>query len=208
MASTARERYRTKRGRKVNGPPFVQLHKFMLATPAWLALSCPARAAYVQVASRYDGLNNGSIGIGVRALAREMRCSPDTASRALIELEDAGFIETVKLGAFKRKDRKASEYRLAMYRCDLSGHPPSKRFMQWAAQSDHKDRTVRPQGQSRTKPAPQSDYKDRQSNNSPAHSPSGRTHIESNHGRLGSKSSLPAYPELPTFLDRRQRVLS
>jgi hypothetical protein len=127
-----RTKYREKRGRRSHGPPFVQVYLYILKSPAWLALSCNARAAYLQLASRYNGTNNGYLALSARILAQEMNCSPQTASRALIELEDAGFIETTFLASFTlRKDRKASEYRLTVYRCDRTGEPPSKKFMRW-----------------------------------------------------------------------------
>jgi Helix-turn-helix domain len=121
---------RRKQGRKSNGPPFVQLFKYMLKSPAWLSLATPAKAAYVQLAQRYDGVNNGMIALSVRTLAQELNCSRATAARALIELEDTGFIETVKLGTFARRNRRASEYRLTTFRCDVTGELPTKRFMQ------------------------------------------------------------------------------
>ena len=130
MTLSMKTKYREKRGRRSHGPPFVQVYLYILESPAWLTLSCNARAAYLQLASRYNGINNGYLALGARILAEEMNCSPQTASRALIELEDAGFIEATFLASFTlRKDRKASEYRLTVYRCDRTGEPPTKKFM-------------------------------------------------------------------------------
>jgi hypothetical protein len=123
-------KWRRKQGRKSTGPPFVQLFKYMLRSPAWLALSATAQAAYVRLALRYDGCNNGMLVLSVRTLARELHVSRATAARALIELEDAGFIETAKIGRFARRNRQASEYRLTTFRCDVTGELPSKKFMQ------------------------------------------------------------------------------
>jgi hypothetical protein len=170
---------RRKRGQKAYGPPFVQLHKFMLATSAWLHLSCIARSAYIQIAVRYDGINNGSLAVGVRTLAGELGCSKATAARALIELEDAGFIETTKLASFQVKDRKACEYRLTMYRCDISGHPPSKRFMNGTRQSHHRGTTVSPERQHRSKKPRQSQERDRQAPKPPPDSLMGETLVDS-----------------------------
>lgn len=175
-------RRHNKTGRSKSGPPFVQLRKFMLESPAWLSLSCAARSAYVEVERIYNGTNNGTIGVGVRFLAERLRCSNDTASRALRELDDARFIETVKLGGFTRRNRKASEYRLTIHRCDLTGHMPSKAFMQWSPPlSDQKDNTVRLEGQLKENCAFRSDQKDRQRQKAPAHCPTTGTHIESYH---------------------------
>jgi hypothetical protein len=131
--SSMKARLRRKQGRKSTGLPFVQLFKFMLRCPAWLALSATAQAAYVRLALRYDGVNNGMLALSVRTLALELNVSQSTARRALIELDDAGFIETVKFGAFARRNRKASEYRLTVHRCDVTGESPTKKFMRSVA---------------------------------------------------------------------------
>ena len=65
----------------------------------------------------------------VRTIGERLGKSKTTAARALLELEEAGFIETVKVGRFARRDRMASEYRLTFHRCDVSHAPPSKAFM-------------------------------------------------------------------------------
>jgi DNA-binding Lrp family transcriptional regulator len=67
--------------------------------------------------------------VSVRTLARELNVSKSAVARQLIELEDAGFIETAKLGTFARRNRKASEYRLTTFQCDVTGELPTKKFM-------------------------------------------------------------------------------
>lgn len=118
-----------KTGRSTNGPPFVQLFHYMLDSPAWLSLSLPARAAFVELARRYNGANNGLIGMSATELGERIGKSKATAARALNELEEKGFVAVTKVGTFRRKDRQASEYRLTLHRCDVSLHPPSKDFM-------------------------------------------------------------------------------
>jgi hypothetical protein len=112
--------------------------------------------------------------MSARRLARFMPCDKATASRALRELEDAGFIETMKVGTFTRKDRLASEYRLCIYTCDVTGDLPNRKWngLRWkpaegpnrsyrtGAQTRHKEaesastvrgnRTVKPQRQHST----------------------------------------------------------
>jgi transposase len=129
MTTSMQTKLRRKQGRKSKGPSFVQLFKYMLDSPAWLALSAVAKAAYVQLARRYDGVNNGLLGLSARTLAEELGVSKGTAARALIQLEDAGFIETVTLGRFARRNHQASEYRLTTFRCDKTGELPTKKFM-------------------------------------------------------------------------------
>jgi DNA-binding MarR family transcriptional regulator len=109
---------RRKQRRKPSGLPFVQQHKYMLRWSAWRSLSPIERAAYIQLALRYDGVNNGSLALSARVLELELQCDKATASRALIRLEDVGFIETAKRETFARRNRKASEYRLTTYKCE------------------------------------------------------------------------------------------
>jgi hypothetical protein len=128
MSANPRDNYRAKHGKKKNGPPFVQLYYHMVDSAAWHELSLVARAAYVEVARLYDGLNNGSLAMSARRLAELVPCNKDTAARALTELENAGFLAVMKVGSFTRKERHSSEYRLTCYRCDVTGQPPSKEF--------------------------------------------------------------------------------
>src|SRR4051794_16141018 len=123
MGATARDSYRRKRGRKINGPPFVQLHYYLLDCEAWHRLSLCARAAYIEVARLYNGTNNGRLAMSVRRLAALIPCATDTASRALTELELAKFLDVTKTGSFRRRERHSSEYRLTAYRCDVTGQP-------------------------------------------------------------------------------------
>jgi hypothetical protein len=115
----------------------------MLRSQAWLALTPTARAAYVEVLSLYNGVNNGQLAMAARSLAGRLRCSKDTAARVLRELDDMGFIRAMMIGSYQLKNRKASEYRLTAFRCDVSNTPPSKEFLFWqTAQSAKKDRAV------------------------------------------------------------------
>ena len=205
-----------KKGRSRFGPPFVQLPKFMLDSPAWLALSPPARAAYVELERVYNGANNGMIAMSVRRLAKRLRCSKTTAGRVLIDLEDAGFIETVEMGCFSRKNRRASEYRLTIHHCDLSGHRPSKKFMQWVPpgpESRQRDRIVSPEGHTQQTYHSRSRQRDRQHENPPVHGPTTGTLIESHQGGTRATEGDKAGPliaggdddglDIPPFLDRR-----
>jgi DNA-binding MarR family transcriptional regulator len=108
---------------------YIRLHHYLLKTSAWLGLSTAARAAYVQLAFRYNGSNNGRIAYSVRDAAAECRLKKDTASRAFKELVDGGFIEATRNGGLSRKTRLASEWRLTEYRCDLTGAVSTKPFM-------------------------------------------------------------------------------
>jgi len=101
---------------------FVQLYRNVKRSTAYHGLSCIARAALVEIIDRYNGINNGIIGLSVRELAHELNCSPASAMRALQKLDDAGLARPTKVGAWRGK--RATEWRLMWRRCDKSGDLP------------------------------------------------------------------------------------
>ena len=109
---------------------FVQLPYRLLKSAAWHRLTPLERCAYIEIAQVFDGKNNGHLAVSARLLASLIPCSLNSAYQSLRALEDAGFVDTVKLGKYARKDeeRLASEYRLTEFRCDATGEPPSRRY--------------------------------------------------------------------------------
>ena len=105
---------RTKRRRHGQGPTFIQLFHWMVDLPVWHSLSPRAVVAY-------------------RELARAWNWSKASAARAIEELVNKGFIEITCNSGFNLKDRKrqATEYRLTVLFCDLTGQPASKTFTKW-----------------------------------------------------------------------------
>src|SRR6516165_10348441 len=73
----------------------VRLYTWLLDSPAYLALSCPARAVLIEIAKIYDGMNNGRIALSVRRAAERCNIARGTATRAFRDLEQLGFIECV-----------------------------------------------------------------------------------------------------------------
>ena len=120
-----------KTGRSKAGGPFVKLELFMLGSAAWAATSPQERALYIEVRRRFNGRNNGRIGLSVREGAELCRMNRDTVSKGFKALEEKGFLETVTPGGFSRKVRHSTEWRLTTDRCDVTGQPPSKAFMRW-----------------------------------------------------------------------------
>jgi hypothetical protein len=112
---------------------FVYLPHHMLRSPAWRSLSPVARCIFLELAAIYNGGNNGFIALSTRDAAQHVRCSKDTAARALVELTEKGFIVCCSRGHFDRKSPHASEYRLTLYACDRTGEKASKAFMHWQA---------------------------------------------------------------------------
>lgn len=110
---------------------FIMIDSYVKRCAAWRALTPIERSAYIEVKWRYDGLNNGRIGLGCRELADEINMSRNTADRALDALAEKGFIAKSKASAFNVKNRAVTEWRLTEYKCDVTGQLPSKEFMRW-----------------------------------------------------------------------------
>ncbi|MCP3464475.1 hypothetical protein [Bradyrhizobium sp. CCGUVB23] len=109
---------------------YVRIYHRMMQTQAWRSLDGNARAIYIELAMLYRGNNNGSIGFSAREAARSILVSKATAARALIVLQDRGFIVATTKGRFDIK-RQATEWRLTEFRCDLTGQPASRDFETW-----------------------------------------------------------------------------
>lgn len=110
---------------------FTALPHAMMKTEAWTTLSAQARAVYVEVASIYNGENNGYLGFSSRTAAERCNISRNTAMKALRTLVERGFIECVTPGGFSRKTPHAPEWRLTLYRCDRSKAVGSRGFQTW-----------------------------------------------------------------------------
>jgi hypothetical protein len=163
------------RKRWKNGRAFIQLWKNVKRSQNYHDLSVYARCALIELLDRYNGCNNGMIGLGVRELAEEMRCSRDTASRALRELDDSGLARPLTPGVWRGK--RATEWRLTFYRCDKTGELPVNN---WPArsQSDAKDAKVRVGGQKPSLSPATRTQKPKNSMNDPALNPTQGTHID------------------------------
>jgi hypothetical protein len=127
---------RPNRNKRIDAP-HVRLYGWLLNSPAYLSLSCPARALLVELTRLYNGRNNGQIGLSIRRAAERCNIARGTAQRALVELQERGFIDCMTKGAFSRKAPHASEWRLTFHTCDVTGELPSKRFMSWGREKQN-----------------------------------------------------------------------
>ena len=117
--------------------PHVRLYRWMLDCPAYLSLSCQARAVLLEIARGHDGTNNGRLGLSVRRAAHRCRIARGTAQRALAELQERGFVDCMTKGAFSRKAPHATEWRLTWWGCDVTGELASKKFMSWGREKQN-----------------------------------------------------------------------
>ncbi|MFA1622829.1 helix-turn-helix transcriptional regulator [Rhizobium mongolense] len=128
---------------------FVALDGYLLRSAAWRSLSAIERAAYLELKWAYDGKNNGRIGMAVRTLAEAVHVSKSTASRALIGLQERGFIVLVKQSGFNVKSRIATEWQLTEYELDDRPGTATKDFMKWTPENSNNSparRTNSPSG--------------------------------------------------------------
>jgi hypothetical protein len=196
-----------RRQRRKSGPRFVQLYHFIKRSQAWHDLSLPARCTLIELLDRYTGINNGMIGLGCRELSEALKCSRDTANRALTELDDAGLVRPTTVGVWRGK--RATEWRLTFYRCDKTGDLPNKSWPAYS-QSDQRDAKVRPQGRKASLSPTRRTHCRKNSINENALSPTTRTHIDIYHVDTNlSTGTLPPTPDpwadldIPPELDRR-----
>ena len=118
---------------------FVMLEHYLLNSPAWRSLSLSARCAFIEICRLYSPGNNGRLAVSGRMLADALSVSRQTATRTLDDLVSHGFIEGVKPGGFNMKAGvgRASEWRLTLHKCDVTGAKPSRAFMRWQAGKIH-----------------------------------------------------------------------
>ena len=119
--------------KRATGERYVRLTYDLMQSEAWRSLDGNARAIYIELAMLYRGVgtNNGQIGFSARQ-ARAILVSPATAARAMIHLQDRGFIVAVTKGNFARK-RHATRWRLTEFHCDVTGQPASRDFEAWGS---------------------------------------------------------------------------
>jgi hypothetical protein len=125
-------------------------------TDAWRSLRPADRCVLIEIMRRYDGKNNGLIGLGVREAAELCRINKDTAAQSFRKLGERGFIECGQEGSFDYKARHAAEWRLTWLKCDRTGALPSRAFLKWVpadtqaakskSRSETKGQSVRKRG--------------------------------------------------------------
>lgn len=122
----------SRKSRRHRSPPFIMLPHWLVRSPAWRVLGPVDRALYLELKGRFNGHNNGMIGLGCREAADAINVSKDTANRAMVRLEEIGFIEAAQRGFYKPLGRAATEWLLTELPDDRTGHAALKTFASWA----------------------------------------------------------------------------
>jgi len=137
-----------KTGRSNKKPPWFEVPKYVMASQAWKSLSPIARVVFFEALNFYNGHNNGKIAVPTRFFAKMLGVGKTTVGTALSELVDTGFLEPMKIGAFKLQDRRASEFRFTHLPCNVSGERRTNDFMQpgrelGGRRREHEDKTLK-----------------------------------------------------------------
>ena len=128
----------TKKGIIESKERFVKLTYPLLESEAWRWLKPNSQAVYIELRRRFNGSNNGKISFSLDEGARILRASKTTIQKALVELEEHGFIKLVKKGRFQ--GRRASEYALTDEQLD--GYPPTREWRQWHPTKPNRRRQI------------------------------------------------------------------
>lgn len=122
----------SRKSRRSKSPPFVMLPRFVTRSAAWRNLDPVGRALYLELRERFNGANNGMIGLGCREAAEAVNVGLGTASRSFKKLQDYGFVEIATPGKFMTNGRRATEWLLTELPDDRTGHRAAKTFERWS----------------------------------------------------------------------------
>jgi hypothetical protein len=116
-------------GRTIKRDRFLQLPHFLLTSEAWKNLNPIERTLFIEVAQRYNGHNNGEIGLGVRAAGEALHVRPQTVGNAFHVLIEAGFLRVGRDSAFNVKSRLAREWIVTLF--PNGDRLATRDFMHW-----------------------------------------------------------------------------
>jgi hypothetical protein len=123
-----------KRGRhKSTGGQFVPISYLMAQSDAWRSLSGAAVKVYIELRRRFQMLsltdsNNGDINLSMDEAVRLLHLGKATVARALMELQEKGFIIKTKGGHWY--GRMATKYAVTD-RPLRRGEPPTNAWQSW-----------------------------------------------------------------------------
>lgn len=99
--------------------------------PLWRPISPNAKALFIEVWKRYNGINNGAIAYSVREAAA-IGLSRSTADRAFDELIARGFLVVARSSGFNVKTRESRLWRVTAL--PTTSTPATNDFMKWSPQ--------------------------------------------------------------------------
>lgn len=108
---------------------YIMLRFDMAKSDAWKSLSANARCVWLEVMHRYNGNNNGEIPLSCREAGERCNFSKNTASKALKELQERGFVEATIASSFNYKDKFSTRWRVTHE--SFNGKRPTNEWRKW-----------------------------------------------------------------------------
>jgi hypothetical protein len=68
----------SRNNKRPDAPP-VPLYRWMVESPAYLSLTCSARAVLIEIARGHDGTSNGRLGLSIRRASERCNIARGTA---------------------------------------------------------------------------------------------------------------------------------
>ncbi len=122
-----RKRKMNAKGRNEGGGQYLPIFYRMARTQAFRSLTGTTLKVWIELRTRFNGHNNGRVSLSLREAAALLGMSQTTAQRALIELEEKGFIKRRTRGSWY--GRKAAEFILTDQA--YNGHLATKDWELW-----------------------------------------------------------------------------
>ena len=118
-------KYTNKHGRI---QPHARIFTEWMDLPAWRELGCPARALIVELTAKYRPNGHGSnvVPITSRSAAVMLGCCRATASKAIDELEERGWIVAQSVGMQMKGPLAKRAPRYALTTCSPDGKSPAE----------------------------------------------------------------------------------
>lgn len=122
-----RKRNSNATGRNEGGGQYLPISYKMARTKAFRSLTGTTLKVWIELRTRYNGHNNGLVSLSLREAADLLSMSQTTVQRALIELEEKGFIKRRTRGSWY--GRKAAEFILTDRA--YNGHEATRDWQRW-----------------------------------------------------------------------------
>lgn len=111
--------------------PHARIYRAWMDLPAWTTLTPVAQALFVNVLTRYRPMEPNRFEISDRTATTLVNCARATASKALADLVDRGWLRVIRVGRLQGpKARRASVYALTAFPED-SASQARKDFLRW-----------------------------------------------------------------------------
>lgn len=172
-----------RKGRTKGDARHVRHYEWMLASPAYRALSCEARALLLELYRLYNGENNGHLFMSCRTAAGLLNVGKNVPTKLFGALMAKGFVKIARDSSFNTKTKEARAWTLTEF--GVNGELPTKDFMRWRPDAEiqntvPKSGTHGPRNRDRARlTVPETGtvspgIRDRKAQNRPSHGPSRR----------------------------------